>query len=240
MARAQNPFQLEPGLSRGARLRARAAVGPAGVLAAHRPGRARFSVRAVRCAVQGTFQICVGTKPRYKAIGGDSGVPVRAYTRPVLIPGWSGPAGWQVMLAHHKPGRTDYRLDEVAGRFAARSPRVTVGAEGGTRSMSRLSPVQPVAACPGGAGTHSGGCRTQELTPSRIPHDVYSAVHPLAAAAPFFRVIDLPVLGGWRGTGLVPPWRPGTIAGSMYPCVTKAGLYRYRGSRRKRLRGEAG
>jgi phosphoribosyl 1,2-cyclic phosphodiesterase len=36
-----------------------------------------------------------------------------------------------VLLAHHKPDRTDDQLDEMAGRFAAALPRVTVGAEGG-------------------------------------------------------------------------------------------------------------
>jgi hypothetical protein len=35
------------------------------------------------------------------------------------------------MLAHHKPERTDDQLDEMAARFAAGPPRVTVGAEGG-------------------------------------------------------------------------------------------------------------
>src|SRR5262249_47794546 len=37
-----------------------------------------------------------------------------------------------VMLAHHKPERTDDQLDQVAERFAARPPRLTVGAEGET------------------------------------------------------------------------------------------------------------
>ena len=37
----------------------------------------------------------------------------------------------QVMLAHHKPERTDDQLDEMAARFAAGPPRITVGAEGG-------------------------------------------------------------------------------------------------------------
>jgi phosphoribosyl 1,2-cyclic phosphodiesterase len=36
----------------------------------------------------------------------------------------------QVMLAHHRPDRTDDQLDQVAKHFAARTPRVTVGAEG--------------------------------------------------------------------------------------------------------------
>lgn len=45
-------------------------------------------------------------------------------------------------------------------------------------------------------GEHpGGGCRTQELTLPGFHHDVCSAVHPLAAASPFFRGIDLPALG---------------------------------------------
>jgi ribonuclease BN (tRNA processing enzyme) len=36
----------------------------------------------------------------------------------------------RVMLAHHKPDRTDDELDEVADRFRERRPSVTVGAEG--------------------------------------------------------------------------------------------------------------
>jgi ribonuclease BN (tRNA processing enzyme) len=35
-----------------------------------------------------------------------------------------------VLLAHHKPGRTDDALDQVARRVAAGPPRVTVAAEG--------------------------------------------------------------------------------------------------------------
>jgi phytoene dehydrogenase-like protein len=46
-----------------------------------------------------------------------------------------------------------------------------------------------------GAGTPGGGCRTQELTLPGFRHDVCSAVHPLAAASPFFRGVDLPALG---------------------------------------------
>ena len=37
-----------------------------------------------------------------------------------------------------------------------------------------------------GAATPGGGCRTQELTLPGFRHDVCSAVHPLAAASPFF------------------------------------------------------
>ncbi|HUZ37715.1 MAG TPA: NAD(P)/FAD-dependent oxidoreductase [Streptosporangiaceae bacterium] len=46
-----------------------------------------------------------------------------------------------------------------------------------------------------GASTPGGGCRTQELTLPGFHHDVCSAVHPLAAASPFFRGIDLAGLG---------------------------------------------
>jgi len=46
-----------------------------------------------------------------------------------------------------------------------------------------------------GASTPGGGCRTQELTLPGFHHDVCSAVHPLAAASPFFQRIDLAALG---------------------------------------------
>src|SRR5439155_3616903 len=46
-----------------------------------------------------------------------------------------------------------------------------------------------------GAPTPGGGCRTQDLTLPGFQHDVCSAVHPLAAASPFFQRIDLPALG---------------------------------------------
>jgi phytoene dehydrogenase-like protein len=46
-----------------------------------------------------------------------------------------------------------------------------------------------------GAPTPGGGCRTQELTLPGFQHDVCSAVHPLAAASPFFQTIDLAALG---------------------------------------------
>src|SRR5262249_48347469 len=46
-----------------------------------------------------------------------------------------------------------------------------------------------------GASTPGGGCRTQELTWPGFQHDVCSAVHPLAAASPFFQRIDLAALG---------------------------------------------
>lgn len=45
-----------------------------------------------------------------------------------------------------------------------------------------------------GADTFGGGCRTSDLTLPGYAHDVCSAVHPLAAAAPFFEGIELPLL----------------------------------------------
>jgi len=46
-----------------------------------------------------------------------------------------------------------------------------------------------------GAPTLGGGCRTQELTLPGYRHDVCSAVHPLAAASPFFRSVPLATHG---------------------------------------------
>jgi phytoene dehydrogenase-like protein len=46
-----------------------------------------------------------------------------------------------------------------------------------------------------GADTPGGGCRTAELTLPGFHHDVCSAVHPLAAASPFFQGVDLAGLG---------------------------------------------
>jgi phytoene dehydrogenase-like protein len=46
-----------------------------------------------------------------------------------------------------------------------------------------------------GAGTPGGGCRTENLTLPGFRHDVCSAVHPLAAASPFFRQADLAARG---------------------------------------------
>jgi len=52
-----------------------------------------------------------------------------------------------------------------------------------------------------GAQTIGGGCRTAELTLPGFAHDVCSAVHPLAAASPFFRGCDLEA----RGVRLLTP-----------------------------------
>jgi phytoene dehydrogenase-like protein len=46
-----------------------------------------------------------------------------------------------------------------------------------------------------GADTPGGGCRTAELTLPGFRHDVCSAIHPLAAASPFFSRLNLPALG---------------------------------------------
>jgi hypothetical protein len=40
-----------------------------------------------------------------------------------------------VMLAHHRPDRTDDQLDQMSERFAARAPRVTVATEGWTLDL---------------------------------------------------------------------------------------------------------
>ena len=52
-----------------------------------------------------------------------------------------------------------------------------------------------------GAPTAGGGCRTSALTLPGYAHDVCSAVHPLAAASPFFQSLDL----SGRGARLVAP-----------------------------------
>ena len=72
-----------------------------------------------------------------------------------------------------------------------------------------------------GADTPGGGCRTAELTLPGFRHDVCSAVHPLAAASPFFIRTDLAA----RGVTLLTPrvafanpidgGRAGAVAGSV-------------------------
>jgi len=52
-----------------------------------------------------------------------------------------------------------------------------------------------------GAGSPGGGCRTEQLTLPGFRHDVCSAVHPLAAASPFFLGTDL----ASRGVRLLTP-----------------------------------
>ena len=46
-----------------------------------------------------------------------------------------------------------------------------------------------------GADTAGGGCRTEEITLPGFHHDICSAVHPLAAASPFFTSTDLATFG---------------------------------------------
>ena len=72
-----------------------------------------------------------------------------------------------------------------------------------------------------GAQAPGGGCRTEELTLPGFVHDVCSAVHPLAAASPFFHSLDLAA----RGVRLLVPkvavahpldgGRAGAISGSV-------------------------
>ena len=52
-----------------------------------------------------------------------------------------------------------------------------------------------------GAATPGGGCRTEDLTLPGFHHDVCSAVHPLAAASPFFMAAGLAA----RGVRLLTP-----------------------------------
>jgi phytoene dehydrogenase-like protein len=54
------------------------------------------------------------------------------------------------------------------------------------------------------ASTPGGGLRTAELTEPGYLHDVCSAIHPLAAASPFFRTVDL----AGHGVELVHPAVP--------------------------------
>jgi len=79
-----------------------------------------------------------------------------------------------------------------------------------------------------GAPTPGGGCRTEELTLPGFRHDICSAVHPLAAASPFFLGTDLAA----RGVRLLTPkvsfahpldgGRAGALRGSV--AETAAGL----------------
>ena len=52
-----------------------------------------------------------------------------------------------------------------------------------------------------GGPVAGGGCRSAELTLPGFHHDICSAVHPLVAASPFFRSVDLAA----RGVKLLTP-----------------------------------
>ncbi|MBT2447422.1 NAD(P)/FAD-dependent oxidoreductase [Streptomyces sp. ISL-43] len=54
------------------------------------------------------------------------------------------------------------------------------------------------------ADTIGGGLRTESLFDSEVEHDICSAVHPMAAASPYFRRFDLPA----RGVRLLQPEIP--------------------------------
>ncbi len=80
-----------------------------------------------------------------------------------------------------------------------------------------------------GAGTPGGGCRTEELTLPGFRHDVCSAVHPLAAASPFFTGINLAA----GGVKLLTPavafahpldgGRAGAVGGSVLETASRLG-----------------
>src|SRR5262252_1048520 len=80
-----------------------------------------------------------------------------------------------------------------------------------------------------GAGTPGGGCRTEELTLPGFRHDVCSAVHPLAAASPFFTGTSLAA----GGVKLLTPkvafahplagGRAGAVAGSVAETASALG-----------------
>jgi phytoene dehydrogenase-like protein len=83
-----------------------------------------------------------------------------------------------------------------------------------------------------GAPEPGGGCRTAELTLPGFVHDVCSAVHPLAAASPFFLGSDL----AGRGVRLLTPkvavahpldgGRAGAISGSVTETAGRLGADR--------------
>lgn len=90
-----------------------------------------------------------------------------------------------------------------------------------------------------GSGTPGGGCRTEEVTLPGFHHDICSAVHPLAAASPFFTGTDLAAAGVRL---LTPPvafanpidgGRAGAVSGSVQE--TAAGLGADAGTYRRLL-----
>src|SRR5258705_4231184 len=91
-----------------------------------------------------------------------------------------------------------------------------------------------------GAEEPGGGCRSAELTLPGFTHDICSAVHPLAAASPFFLSTDLAA----RGVRLLYPkvafahplddGRAATVAGSVEETAASLGPD---GPRYRRLMG---
>ncbi|MGN6795314.1 MAG: phytoene desaturase family protein [Streptosporangiaceae bacterium] len=81
-----------------------------------------------------------------------------------------------------------------------------------------------------GADQPGGGCRSAELTLPGFTHDICSAVHPLAAASPFFQGVDLEA----RGVKLLYPkvafahpldgGRAAAVAGSVEETAASLGL----------------
>jgi len=86
-----------------------------------------------------------------------------------------------------------------------------------------------------GAETPGGGCRTAELTLPGFRHDMCSAVHPLAAASPFFTQLDLPSLGATLATPKIAfaqpldggraAWLAGSVDETAGGLGTDAGAY---------------
>jgi phytoene dehydrogenase-like protein len=80
-----------------------------------------------------------------------------------------------------------------------------------------------------GAPEPGGGCRTAGLTLPGFAHDVCSAVHPLAAASPFFRSLDLAARGVRLLTPKVAVAHPldgggaGAISGSVAETAARLG-----------------
>ena len=117
----------------------------------------------------------------------------------------------RAVLFHHRPDRTDAELDALGGRRGRGRAGHRRRGQGDTRTVKPTGPdAVVVGAGPNGlaaaltmaragltvhvfegAGTPGGGCRTEEVTLPGFHHDICSAVHPLAAASPFFTGTDL-------------------------------------------------